>query len=176
MGKKASFRTASQKRRQKKQLRRQKTGQKPGNFGGGNIVLDHWDSRKTVRANFKALGLVLDVNADIAEMQKRERKPALGEALIDDDKVRSVPLSELQGGESNGLLTEKLTEIQNAPRKEAYVPRSMPIRYQQILLRLRAKHGDDLEAMKMDHVNNTYQWSVGKLKQMFALFDRLQSM
>jgi len=114
----ANKQTKSQTKKRKKQLVKAGVSLK---FGHESIK-NNWNSKQTLRQNYKRLGLAFSV----------------------DEAIKSAKLKE----EKVGVLTKELTEIQAAPKKEKYIPKSMPIDEQRRLIALMKKYGDNYKVSK----------------------------
>ena len=139
--------TKSQK---KKKKRNQHFGMAPP------VIHKNWDRRKTLRQNYEKMGVVL--NANMAAVR-------VGSGATEKKTEEKV-----------GYLTEELEVVASLPKPEPYVPKSMGIREQHILMSLMNKHGDDVEAMARDFKVNVMQETAGVLKKRIVLLKQLQSL
>lgn len=113
----------------------------------------HWEQRDTITENYQANKFVLDPNEGFGRNKrskplksKEEREAEDGETFSDDDELRVVCNQERKSGK--------------AP------PKRLTTHQRQIVERLIAAHGDDLQAMFRDRKLNPMQHSVGKLKEL----------
>lgn len=116
-----------------------------------------WKETNTLVHNYEQLGLVLDPNEGFGRNHtappvktKEEREAAQEETYSDDDEFRALCSKVRKTGKAQ---PPRLTSHQR-----------------QIIQRLIAKHGDDVEAMVRDTKLNSMLHSAGKLKEMIAAF------
>lgn len=136
-----------------------------GHYGGkrqsevfhNKEIEEGWDRSKTLRQNYIALGLMMDVNADM-----QPRGPKHRQSLA----VDAPP----------ALLTARLAEIQSLPKPEARQAKSMSIKEQRLLAKLIAKHDDDFAKMERDIKINIHQSTAAELKRRITIYKRLQSL
>jgi len=64
-------------------------------------------------------------------------------------------------------------EVEGVP---PYVPTSMSINEQRILLSLRNKYGDNIDRMARDSTVNMFQWTASQLRKRLGLYDKLLSL
>jgi len=148
------------------QYRKKKKAAHFGGKAGTNVfhtkeIKDAWDEKKTLQQNFTKLGLTLNPNANIKARQA---------------KIKVVPVEELRSGPA-GALHAKLDEMNeqtNTPK--SYVPKSMSINEQRILLKLIRKHQDDYKAMARDIKINVKQQTEAQLAKRIALMRHLQAL
>lgn len=115
----------------------------------------NWDRSKTLRQNYVALGLMMDVNADM-----NPRGPQLKQSLA----IDAAP----------GVLTANLAAIKAMPKAEAREVASMSVKEQRLLAKLIAKHEDDYKNMARDIKINIHQCTANELKRRIVLYNRLQ--
>mmetsp|Transcript_2152 Transcript_2152/g.4121 ORF Transcript_2152/g.4121 Transcript_2152/m.4121 type:complete len:161 (-) Transcript_2152:127-609(-) len=156
MGKKSlrrkslSKQTKSQKRKAKAKAR----GKQNLTFGHESIR-NNWNTRETLRQNYKRLGLA--ASADDAIKAARE-------------------VIEGKTEEQKGVITTELTRIQNLPEKPKYEIKTMAVDEQRRLLRLMKKHGDDYKKMARDIKINVYQQTAKQLQNRIAIFNRIRGL
>jgi len=136
-----------------------------GHYGGlrqnevfhNKDIEENWDRSKTLRQNYVALGLMMDVNADM-----QPRGPKLRQSL----HVDAAP----------AVLTAQLEAIKALPKPEAREVKSMGLKEQRLLAKLIAKHDDDYKNMARDIKINIHQCTANELKRRVILYNRLQDL
>mmetsp|Transcript_1063 Transcript_1063/g.1826 ORF Transcript_1063/g.1826 Transcript_1063/m.1826 type:complete len:151 (+) Transcript_1063:80-532(+) len=113
-------------------------------------IRNNWNPKETLRQNYKRLGLAYDVDECIKNAQAHK--------------------------ELKGAITQELTKVQKAPKAAKYIPKSMAVDEQRILITLKKKHGDDYKKMARDIKINIYQKTASELRQRMELFNHLQSL
>eukprot|EP00455_Lapot_gusevi_P024081 TRINITY_DN2499_c0_g1_i2.p1 TRINITY_DN2499_c0_g1~~TRINITY_DN2499_c0_g1_i2.p1 ORF type:complete len:155 (-),score=16.85 TRINITY_DN2499_c0_g1_i2:32-496(-) len=117
-------------------------------------IQDNWDPYKTLRENYKALGLQADASKIVMPRM--------------DEEIPKV--------EPKGLIAEELKRIEELPPAEPYEVKSMSVREQSILIKLMNKYGEDYEAMSRDIKINVMQETARQLEKRIALLKRLQAL
>lgn len=107
---------------QSQKRRKKRTQHYAGGFVPPHIALGRegilWDHSKTLKQNYATLGLAADVNRAV---ESKEAK--------------------------SGTLTHELLEIEALPPKEAYEVKSMNLKEQRLLQRLKSKYGDNFKVL-----------------------------
>ncbi|KAK3714539.1 hypothetical protein QZH41_014210, partial [Actinostola sp. cb2023] len=110
-------------------------------------ISQHWDHTRTMKQNFKDLGLSCDVNMTIPVVKKKNKTES-----NDEEKMQvETPTPVVQEFEQLALLEEK-TERRIAPGEAQFV------------WKLIQKYGDNYKAMARDKTN-AYQHTANQIKR-----------
>lgn len=152
--------------------RRKKMNSKLLSKRQGPLVTQHsmlnitWDSSKTLKENYKRLGLVSDVNADGKRIISREKAKLMGIEAIQDSLQDS----------KDGELKASLEAIKGLPPAAPRLQTTMAVWEQVELKNLIEKYGEDTEKMSRDIKLNKLQRNPSQLEKRIQLLQRLQAL
>jgi len=108
------------------------------------IIARVWDGKKTLRQNFRAVGLSGDVNAPKPKVPR--------------------PLNEAEAAKAQGVVAELEQIVADHVPTTRFTPAGEVLFARQLV----EKHGDDYQAMARDHKINVYQHTPKQLKKKIA--------
>ena len=188
----------------RKQRRTQRSAFRPQADFGHPSIRAAWDTRKTLKQNYAALGLAADPNdrrqrtrevrrlraAPIDESEpdfssssrQQQQRAAVEEAEEEDDAAEddgsdaaaASPALTAAGSALHAEL-DAVSRLCAAGAAVPYSVRSMSVREQRRLRLLVSRHGDDVEAMARDIRVNVMQETARQLSKRIQLMRRLHS-
>ncbi|CAD5232568.1 unnamed protein product [Bursaphelenchus xylophilus] len=152
-----------------------KARKKVGQPGPGHVLHEVWDSKKSVRQNLKAAGLVFNPN-EVVPIEKKKKDIVVD--MVDLDAVSSLASlqeQKVRSKKAKGLAKKIEADAKAATAKQSNRP---PPRLRQPELefctKMIQKHGVDFEAMARDH-ENIYQNTAKQIQRKIELFKKSQA-